>query len=239
MAIQTTSTDIHLRSSQATGLLSTTPCSVVTWINAVWNSGSRTSYVGIYGPATDTPLATPVTAVQIGASTGNYDLVCWTWGGGTLVGTATGTMTGYNNIWTFIAYTYDGINHVLYRDGVQLATTTNAQIAGYLNQIYINGYPGGTTAETGSFLVDQYRLYRRALLPEEILTIYKAGGARHGIVNGSMCKCEFGEGAEASSVTTVVDLSGNGNNLTTTGAGTAMSYIYAGTYANTNIRMVQ
>jgi hypothetical protein len=239
MAIQTTATDIHLRSSQAMNLQATTPFSVTVWINATWNPGARTSYVGIYGPTTDTPLGAPVTAMQIGVSTGNYDLTCWTWGGATLVGTATGTMTGFNGVWVFITYTYDGTNHRVFRNGVQLATSTTAQTPGFLNQVYINGFPGGVTSEVGAFQVDQYALYRRALLADEILTIYNAAGARHGIVNENICRYEFDEGADATTVTGVVDLSGNGNTLTPTGAGAAMTYTYPATYANSNIRMVQ
>lgn len=239
MAVQTNATDIHLRSSQAMNLQSTTPFSVTTWMNCTWNPGARDSFVGIYGPVTDTPLGAPVTAMQIGTSTGNYDLTCWTWGGGTLVGTATGAMTGFNGVWVFVAYTYDGTTHRLYRNGVQLVTSTTAQIDGFLNQVYINGYPGSGTGEISAFQVDQYALYRRQLSANEVLTIYNAAGARHGIENGIIARYEYDEGAEGSAVSAVVDLTGNGNTLTSTGVGTAMTYTYPGTYPNSNIRMVQ
>lgn len=239
MAIQTTATDIHLRSSQAMNLSATTPFSVTTWINAVWNSGARNSFVGIYGPTTDTPLGAPVTAMQIGTSTGNYDLTCWTWGGATLVGTATGVMTGFNNIWTFIAYTYDGTNHVVYRNGVQLATSTIAQISGFLNQVYINGFPGGVLSEVAAFQTDQYALYRRALSQGEVQSIYNSQGFRNGIVYQGVANYEYDELSQGSAVTAIVDMAGNGNTLTPTGAGTAMTYTYPGTVANSNIRPVQ
>lgn len=187
MAVQISATDIHLRSSQAMGQLATNPFSVTTWINTVWNPGACNSYVGIYGPATDTPLGTPVTAVQIGTSTGAGEVTCWTWGGGTLVGSVTGVMTAYNNLWVNITYTFDGTNHVLYRNGVQLATSTTAQQPGYLNQVYINGYPGGGANEVASAQIDQYGLYRRALSAGEVQSIYYASGARHGIVGGNYC----------------------------------------------------
>jgi hypothetical protein len=181
MAIQSNAADIHLRSSQAMNLSAQTPFSVTTWINATWNPGTTSSLVGIYGPPTDTPLGGPVTAMQIGTQTGTYDIVCWTWGGGLLVAGPAAAMTGFNGIWVFITYTFDGTTHRLYRNGVLLASSTNAQIPGYLNQVYINGYPGSITSEVASFQTDQYALYRRTLSADEVLTIYNAGGARHGI----------------------------------------------------------
>lgn len=239
MAIQINATDIHLRSSQSMGLLATNPFSVTTWINTVWNPGTCNSYVGIYGPATDTPLDTPVTAVQIGTVNGTGDVTCWTWGGGTLVGSATGVMTAYNNLWVNITYTFDGTNHVLYRNGVQLATATTAQQAGYLNQVYINGYPGGGAAEVASAQVDQYCLYGRTLSAGEVQTIYYAAGNRHGIVRSVIAAYEFDEAGQGVTTTSCVDNSGSGNTLTSTGAGTAITYTYPGTVANSNIRPVQ
>jgi len=239
MAIQTNASDIHLRSSQTMGLSALTPFSVTTWINANWGSGVIGSYVGIYGPATDTALGGPVTAMQIGTQTGTNELVCWTWGGGNLVATATGVMTAFNNVWTFITYTYDGTNHRVYRNGVQLATATTVQQAGFLNQVYINGYPGSGTNEVSSFQVDQIGVYRRALSADEILTIYNAGGARHGITKDMICRYEFDELGQGSTASNVIDLHGAGHNLTTVGAGTPITYTFVNTLANSNIRPVQ
>jgi hypothetical protein len=81
MAVQTNAADIHLRSSNAMGLNARSPFSITCWINATWNSGTTVSMVGIYGPADDTPLGTPATALQIGTKTGSYELSAWTWGG--------------------------------------------------------------------------------------------------------------------------------------------------------------
>lgn len=239
MAVLTNASDIHLRSSQAMGLSALTPFTVSAWVNANWSSGGRRSFVGVYGPATDTPLLVPVTAMQIGTSTGTGELTCWTWGGGTLVGTATGAMTAFNNVWVHVAYTYDGTTHVLYRNGVQLLTSSTAQIPGFLNQVYINGYPTGGTNEVDAFQVDQYNLYRRALRAGEIQAIYFAGGARHGITDDLIARYEFDEGVQGSSITTVIDMSGNNHTLTNVGAGTPITYTYTNTFANSNIRPVQ
>jgi hypothetical protein len=68
------------------------------------------------------------------------------------------------------------------------------------------------------------------------LTIYNAAGARHGIVNGQLARYEFDELSQGSTVTAVTDLSGSGNTLTISGAGTAFTYNYATSYANSNLR---
>jgi hypothetical protein len=242
MAVLTAAADTHLRSSQATGLLARSAFSISCWLNAVWNPGSRRSFVGIYGPTTDTPLGAPVTAMQIGTSAGTGDLACWTWGGGTLVSTATGVMTALNNVWVHVVYTYDLTTHRLYFNGALAASqlnTVNPQIAGYLNQVYINGYPGSVTGEVSAFYVDQYSLFQRTLSADEIQTMYNAGGARHGITQGLMCRYEFDEGIQGSAASTIVDLTGNGNTLTLTGASTAITHSYVNSTANSNIRPAQ
>jgi hypothetical protein len=236
MAIQTVAADSHLRSSQTMGLSASTPLSITCWLNCNWNTGGRRSFVGIYGPATDVALGAPVTAVQIGSGVGTNDLTCWTWGGGTLVGTATGAMSAYNNVWAHIAYTYDGTTHSLYRNGILLITSTGAQIAGFLNQIYINGYPGSGTGESDAFQADQYAIYRRTLSAEEVLTMASCYGTRHGI-NNAIARFEFDGGV--GTVSNELDLTGNGHHLTFTGAGTAPSYSYINTIASSNIRRVQ
>lgn len=237
MAILTVSADSHLRSSQTMGLLARSAFSITCWLNCNWAAGGRRSYVGIYGPTADTALGAPVTAIQIGTSLGNNDLTCWTWGGGTMVGTATGAMTAYNNVWTNIAYTYDGTTHIVYRDGIQLATATTVQLVGYLNQIYINGYPGGGTSEVDAFQVDQYALYRRTLTPEEVMTIASSYGTRHGIIHSAIARYEFDGGT--GTTTSEIDLTNNGHNLTFTGAGAAPSYAYINSIASSNIRRAQ
>jgi hypothetical protein len=239
MAIQCVAADSHLRSSQTMGLQSSSSFSITCWINATWTGGARLSLVGIYGPATDVALGTPVTAVQIGTTAGGGELSFWTWGGGVLTGTAAGFMNAYNGLWVHIAYTYDGTNHRGYLNGTQVTTATTAQIAGYLNQVYINGFPTGVTNEVSNHQVDQYFLYRRTLAADEVKSIWAAGGSRHGIYKDIIARYEYDELASGANVTSVLDLSGNGHNLTTVGAGAALTYTYTNTYANANIRPVQ
>jgi hypothetical protein len=224
------------------GLLARSAFSVSVWINTVWNPGSRRSLVGVYGPLTDVALGTPITGVQIGTSNGAGELTCWTWGGITLVGTATGVMTPFNNLWVHVVYTFDGTTHRVYLNGALGASqldTVSPQITGYLNQVYINGYPGGGVSEVASFYIDQYNLYRRTLAADEIGTMYYAGGARHGIMNDLISRYEFDELSSGSTASSIVDLTGNGHTLTLTGASTAITHSYVNSLANSNIRPVQ
>lgn len=238
MAIQSIAADSHLRSSLTMNLSALTPFSVTCWLNATsWAGGSRRSHIGIYGPSSDVALGAPVTALQIGTAGGANTIDCWTWGGGTIVSAAMPATT-WNGVWAFITYTYDGTSHRVYRNGTLLNTTTTAQQPGFLNQVYINGYPGGGTSEVDNHQVDQYALYRRTLTLDEIQSIYNAQGARHGVFNGLICRYEFDEGANGTAATSVVDLTGNGHTLTFTGTGGPLAYTYSSTVANTNIRPV-
>jgi hypothetical protein len=176
--------------------------------------------------------------MQIGTTSGNGELSFWTWGGGILTGTAAGFMNAFSGSWVFIAYTYDGTTHRGYLNGTLAASANTAQIAGFLNQIYINGYPGGVTSEVATYQCDSYALYNRRLLDAEIQTIYHAAGARHGIGNGMLGKYEFDELSAGVACTSVPDLTGNGNTLTVVGGGTPIQYIYADTLSNSNIRPV-
>jgi hypothetical protein len=230
MAIICNPSDIHLQCSATNFTTSQQPFSICVWVNATWNPGARKSFVGMYGPTS------PTTALQFGTSAGNYDLTCWTWGGGTMVGTATGAMTGYNGVWTFLSYSYDGTTHRLYRDGIQLATSNTAQIPGTFNQVYINGYPTGGTAETADHQVDAYAYYNRTLTPDEMLTMANSRGSRHGITYGLLARFDFDEQPQGSNVASVVDVSGSANNLSLLGAGTQMTYTYINTVANANLR---
>jgi hypothetical protein len=120
-----------------------------------------------------------------------------------------------------------------------VATSTSPQLPGFLNQVYINGYPTGVTNETASFQIDQYALFRRSLTIDEIKTMYNSSGHRHGICYGLISRYEFDELSQGNTVSFIPDLSGNGHTLTPTGVGTAMTYNYVNTLVNSNIRPVQ
>lgn len=236
MAIQCTSVDTHLANSinGVNFTLSTSSFSVAVWINADWTtaSGTNGSFVGLYGPA-----PTPTTAIQIGRRSINDGVTVWTWGGAILVQTTAGALT--SNTWNHVAYTYDGTTHNLYINGTLAATSTTAQLAGQLTTVYINGYPTGTTSEVSTYKVDSYLYYNRTLSVDEVKTIYAAKGARHCIVNGLLAMYEFDEGIEGATTTSIIDLSGNGNTLSISGAvSTGITYTYVGATASSNLRRV-
>lgn len=239
MAILTgVAADRHLYCIGTNFTASNTPYSITVWINAVWSSGNTYSFVGMYD-GTPPATGTPTTGLQIGTRGAGGILSCWTYGGNLLVQSGA-VMTPYDNVWCMITYTYDGVNHNLYRNDTLLATTTTAVVTGTFTQVYINGYPPtGTANETTSFSIDSYTYYGRTLSAAEIQTIYNAAGARHGITNGMLARYEFDELAQGATVSTVLDMSGNGNTLNNTGAGAAITYTYPGTYANSNLRPVQ
>lgn len=231
MAITLAATDNHLANATATGFtLSTDPCSITVWINAVWSATSVGSFVGMYGPS-----PSPSTAIQIGRRANSLSV--WTWGGGVLVSAPSGTMT--DSVWSHVAYTFDGTTHQLYVNGALINSTTVAQIAGQFTTVYINGYPTSTTGEVSACNVDSYTYYNRALTADEVLTMSNSKGARHGITYGQIAAYEFDENSAGVSVSSVVDMTGNGNHLTALGAGaTPIAYSYNSTVASSNIRRV-
>lgn len=230
MAIQCAVGDIHLNATTSVLPTTTSPMTITAWVNAsTW--ATTVSMIGAYGPTT------PTAAVQLGARAGN--LVAWTWGGGILVST-NALITLQTDVWYHVAYTYDGTTHSLYVNGVLINTSTTAVTTTQLNQIYINGYPTGLTNETSTHKVDSYAFYNRILSSSEILTMASCKGLTHGIYNGLLVAYVFDEGSEGSAATTIVDLSGNSANLTSSGAGTTpITYTYAGAEASTNLRQVQ
>lgn len=238
MAIQMTgATNRHLYTVSTNFLQSTVPYSITVWVNAVWNGGTRLSLVGMYNGTITTGTTT---GLQIGTGTGAGEVSCWTYGGTIMVQSANAAMTPYNNTWVLITYTYDGTNHRLYRNNTLLNTATVAQNPGTFTQIYINGYPPtGTTNETATYQVDSYAYYGRTLSIDEITTIYNSLGTRHAIVDGLIARYDFDELSQGSTVTDVIDISGNGNTMLNTGAGTPITYTYINTTANSNLRMVQ
>jgi hypothetical protein len=203
MAVQfTTNGDSLANATDTTFFSSSTAAqSINVWINALWDGAAKTSsMVGMYN-------ATGTTAIQIGSRTAAGQCDIWTWGGGIMI-TSTG-ITIPANTWVNITYTYDGTSHRLYYNGVLNNTVVNgtaprtAQIAGNLNQVFLNGFSTGAASETATFQVDTYYYYSRVLSVDEIMTIYNARGNRHGIVYGSLLRYEFDEGVQGDNVASI------------------------------------
>jgi hypothetical protein len=218
-------------------LRSIDPYTINIWINANWNAGTVSSFVGMYD---GTPLTgTPTTGLQIGTRNGAGDLAVWTYGGTMLVTSTNGVMTPFSNKYAMVTYTFDGTSHRLYLNGVLLNTTTGNTVTGTFTQIYINGYPPtGNAYETATYTLDAYSYYGRTLSADELLTIYNSAGTRNGIFYGEIVRYEFDELAEGATVTGAVDLSGHNNPMLYSGNGTAITYTYIASYADSNIRPV-
>lgn len=248
MAIQLSAANMHLQSSLGFGLAATgQPYTFSVWLNCNWAPGSRCGFVGIYGAATDSPLQVPTTAMQIG-TLGSGELAIWTAGYGALFITATAVMTSYSNTWVHVVMQYSGTAYTCYVNSAAVsAATSGSATTGYLNQIWINGTPGGTgITDTSSFQLDALTVYRSILTNDEVGNIYRARGSRHGKIVGLIARYEFAVGTEGSTVTTVPDLTnGTGTNagaLTATGA-SSPTYAYTtdpagGGVATSNLRPV-
>lgn len=237
MAVQCVAGDVHLSNSGSGNgfVMGNESFSIAVWIYADWSlSGTSGSFVGLYGEQ-----PTFGSAIQIGRRNGFPNQVsCWSWGGVTLVQSSVGAIT--SNAWQFVVYTFDGTTHTVYVNGNAVGTSTNVPNAVQMTTVYINGYPSGVANETDSTCrVDSYAYYNRTLSADEIKTMYYANGARHNIVNGLIAAYEFDGGIDGSTVSTIKDFSGNGNDLVSSGAGvTPITYTYSGTVASTNLRRV-
>lgn len=196
-----------------------------TWVDVpAWN--------GTFGLTTSLVPTQTMTALQIGTSTGAGELTGWTYGGTPMLTTPTNFMTPYNDTWVHITYTFDGVHHILYLNGEQVATSTTTQIPGTLQYITLNGFYNGAASETDTHTVGNLIVYGRVLPPEEVKTIYTGFGNRHGDYFKCLARYEFNEGVNGSNVTKVLDLIGtsptDATDLLLVGAGTAPKYTYDG-----------
>jgi hypothetical protein len=237
MAIKLNASNSHMYVSGANFSASTSPYTINVWINANWNGGTVASFVGMYNGV---PLTgTPTTGLQIGTRNGAGDVAIWTYGGTVLVTSANAVMTPYSNKYAMVTYTYDGTTHRLYLNGVLLNTGTVTQLPGTFTQIFINGYPPtGNANETAAYSLDTYGYYDRDLSADELITIYNSAGTRNGIFFGEIVRYEFDELAEGATATAAVDLSGHNNPMLYSGTGTAITYTYTTSYADSNTRPV-
>ena len=225
--------DYHLASQ--TGLLSINalqPVTLMAWVNVDWNYAGVLSILGTYNTATSGG-----TAIQIGIRTGVNagNVLIWTWGGTILVSSA-GVIVPNSNDWCHVAYTFDGTTHKLYINGQFANSATTAQQAGTITAVYVNGYPGGGSNETGPFAVDDISYFSRELSAAEVLTAYTTGGDRDGLVYGRTASFLCNEGVIGTVASNVTDLSGLLNNLTPIGAATGVNFTYSVSPINRDTR---
>src|SRR5262249_13271858 len=82
--------------------------------------------------------------------------------------------------WHFVAYTYDGTTNRLYVDGVQAASSSVTPTAGAIKSVRVGGFIKGGWEIPYNGLVDDFRVYTRALSATEVVALYvgaeKVGG---------------------------------------------------------------
>ena len=204
------------------------------WVNAAtWTGGNTHSMVGLYTNAT-----TGGGGLQFGTRSGAGAFDIWYWGGTVLI-SSSGLFSMVNNTWYHLAYTYNGTTHQMYINGALITTSTVAQLAGTDTTVYVNGFPTGTTTETGLVTVDDIRVYNRVLQASEIATIYNSEGCADGITYGQQYSALFNESTTGANVTLCLDYTGNGNTMTPIGAATGVNFVYATSPITADTRPVQ
>jgi hypothetical protein len=77
------------------------------------------------------------------------------------------------NTWTLMTTTYDGAVMIVYKNGIVLTSSSaSGSLTPGTNPLYI-GYRNGST-EIFPGLLDDVRIYNRALSPAEIMALYNA-----------------------------------------------------------------
>lgn len=142
------------------------------------------------------------------------------------------------NQWSHVAYTYNGSVITFYINGVAAGTANNTgnitQLTGYENEPFRIGWDSSTDIRYWSGLIDDVRVYNRALSATEILNLYKQNETKINssqnsrLTNGLVGMWSF-NGADISG-TTAYDRSGQGNNGTISGATTAVGKVGQGLY---------
>ena len=151
-------------------------------------------------------------AANTGVAGGNVTV------GGTLYNLEGGSAIS-DGIWHSVVLTYDGETIRLYRDTTEVASNSNpsGNISQYATDAHIAGFTnlsGSAYSFTG--LIDDMRIYNRALSVAEIQAIYRLRGSDnivHGLVGRWMLN-EKHDGATATVASSIIDISGQGNHGT-------------------------
>ncbi len=107
--------------------------------------------------------------VQFGYRAAGYKTLgfdVWYWGGTTVLDSAHPAI----NKWHHCAYTYDGVRHLFFVDGVQVAESSVKPQSGVPSLLMLGNYPGGDQFFSG--VLDELRIYSRSMLPSEITFMY-------------------------------------------------------------------
>jgi len=183
-------------------VLANTPHTLTAWLSAPWAGGVQ-SYIGLYNIAGD------AVAVQIGT---REDNIChiWNWGGLPYI---TSTLNAVlPNQLTHVCVTSNGSTHRLIINGVVNATVTSTRPALELNTLYVNGFFGGGSAETATYIADQVEVFNRELTLDEINILYRTKGMGHGINDGRVLGIFF-QGPSGTEISSIPNIGPVSNNL--------------------------
>ncbi len=98
----------------------------------------------------------------------------YVYAGGALDGPWTGSVS--TNTWTHLAGVYNGTNVILYKNGVELGRTAKTGLTDTaLTAVMIGAENSGGITNPYTGLIDNVRIYNRALSASEILAIYNSG----------------------------------------------------------------
>lgn len=239
MAISLTPADSHLYCTGSKLPNTANPFSINVWLNATWSSGNVYSFVGLYDGIPSGGSVTTNAGLQIGTRALGQ-VTCWTYGGTARVFSPGTTMSSYDGQWVMITYVYPWSNgHYLYVNGSLVASNNSTIVTSQMTQVYINGFPPTSSiSETSNFSVNLYSTYNRALSASEILSLYNNEGHRGGPDPDLSCRYDFSERGAGQSVLNVIDLTGNGQNLSHTGLANTATYSYGNNAVDSNLRTV-
>jgi hypothetical protein len=103
--------------------------------------------------------------------------------------------TGDHNRWVHLAAVYDGSTIRLYRDGVEIASRGHTgTVLTEATPVFLGAGDNGTVSEYVNAIVDDVRLYNRALPASEVQGLYSMGGG----VTAAVFSPEAGEERSAS-----------------------------------------
>jgi len=179
--------------------LNPTTFTISLWANVKGNSGTWRSAI------TSRDAGTPVKGYIIYAGADNK-WQFWT-GGGTPWNTVSGNTIQLNK-WTYLTAVYDGSKMIFYNDGVYVGSLVCTAYQNTQRPLRLGA--GITEGSAGYFfngLLDDVRIYNRALSPDEVRQLYEWGP-------GPVGWWKMDENVSGNSKT-LVDSSGNGNNATT------------------------
>lgn len=118
-------------------------------------------------------------------------------------------------VWTFFAMVYDSVDKTLYVNAVQDATEADAggDITTNADPLKLGAVDSGTNIREWDGLLDDIRVYTRALSLAELQTIFQLRGVDQ-IVNGLLWRWRMDElspGTAATIAGSIIDLAGNNN----------------------------